>query len=275
MRRVPSVFCAVLVSLAAPAFAIDPGVSGLWYNPEQSGHRFETTVVAPSTAAVTWYTYNAIGRDSPSEAVSNSAAVSRAHPLQTRRASMTSASFVIPTCAPRECPAELLRLQRILLAMAESELGPRGSARPIKRPLFNADGPRLWYTPEPNAVRIELSRNAEEYWPTAIYEMAHEVVHLLDPVSGYTNCLEEGVAVEFALHAQIALASPRLLTPTDGAYREVLMMVRRLPWGALPTGRLMRDGSPLSAATVQSLRDTDPTIPTELAEALSEKCIPR
>lgn len=61
MKRVLLICCAVLVSLAAPASAINRGISGLWYNPAQPGHGFEITIVGPSTAAVTWYTYNASG----------------------------------------------------------------------------------------------------------------------------------------------------------------------------------------------------------------------
>ena len=40
------------------ASALDPAVSGLWYNPAQNGHGFEITVVAPGTATVTWYTFS-------------------------------------------------------------------------------------------------------------------------------------------------------------------------------------------------------------------------
>lgn len=43
------------------ASGIDRGVSGLWYNRSQTGHGFELTVVSPSSATVTWYTYNASG----------------------------------------------------------------------------------------------------------------------------------------------------------------------------------------------------------------------
>lgn len=60
-RRVVAAVSLWLLAAGAPASAIDRGVSGLWYNPSQSGHGFELTVVAPGTVAVTWYTYNANG----------------------------------------------------------------------------------------------------------------------------------------------------------------------------------------------------------------------
>lgn len=50
-----------LAGVSADAHAIDRGVSGLWYNRAQTGHGFDLTVVTPTTATVTWYTYNANG----------------------------------------------------------------------------------------------------------------------------------------------------------------------------------------------------------------------
>lgn len=60
-RRIATAVFSLLLAAGAPALAIDRGVSGLWYNPAQSGHGFELTVVEPATVAVTWYTYNANG----------------------------------------------------------------------------------------------------------------------------------------------------------------------------------------------------------------------
>lgn len=47
-----------LLAISSSAAALDPAVSGLWYNPAQNGHGFEITVVAPGTATVTWYTFS-------------------------------------------------------------------------------------------------------------------------------------------------------------------------------------------------------------------------
>lgn len=61
VQRVVSAATCALCAIAAPALALDRGVSGIWYNPAQAGHGFEITVVSPTSAAVTWYTYNADG----------------------------------------------------------------------------------------------------------------------------------------------------------------------------------------------------------------------
>jgi len=41
--------------------ALDRGLSGLWFNPAQSGHGFEFTVIGERSATVTWYTYTPQG----------------------------------------------------------------------------------------------------------------------------------------------------------------------------------------------------------------------
>lgn len=43
------------------AHAFDRALSGLWYNPAQSGHGFEVTAVDADTASVAWYTYDKQG----------------------------------------------------------------------------------------------------------------------------------------------------------------------------------------------------------------------
>lgn len=43
------------------AQAFDRALSGLWYNPAQSGHGFEVTAIDADTVSVAWYTYNRNG----------------------------------------------------------------------------------------------------------------------------------------------------------------------------------------------------------------------
>ena len=44
------------------AMAFDRSLSGLWYNPAQSGHGFEVTAIDADTASVAWYVYNKSGQ---------------------------------------------------------------------------------------------------------------------------------------------------------------------------------------------------------------------
>ena len=52
---------ALLLAGIGNAAAFDRALTGLWYNPAQSGHGFEVTAIDADTASVAWYTYNKSG----------------------------------------------------------------------------------------------------------------------------------------------------------------------------------------------------------------------
>ena len=89
----------------------------------------------------------------------------------------------LPQTSPRNDPVALWALQQNLLSIAEAALGARDTSKKIYRPGFTDDGPYIRNTPELDGAFAELSRHSESYWPTAVYEMAHETVHLLNPVA--------------------------------------------------------------------------------------------
>ena len=69
---------------------------------------------------------------------------------------------------------------------------------------FAATGPQTWYpgsgeTPPRKHVVVQLSPNSQLNFHCAIFELAHEVIHLLSPAwpKSATN-LEEGLAAHFA-----------------------------------------------------------------------------
>ena len=103
-----------------------------------------------------------------------------------------------PATNPVDDPAALWPLQLRLLDAAESLLGARDLSKKVYQPQFTDHGPNLRKTPNLNGAFVELSRTAETDWAEAVFEMAHETVHLLNPVAGNTNNLEEGVAVAFS-----------------------------------------------------------------------------
>ena len=59
MRK--ALLAGMMLAAASNASAFDRGLSGLWYNPAQSGHGFEVTAIDADTASVAWYTYNKSG----------------------------------------------------------------------------------------------------------------------------------------------------------------------------------------------------------------------
>ena len=144
--------------------------------------------------------------------------------------------------SPQDAPAALWALQQDLLALAEHLLGPRDRSKQICQPAFNDNGPLLCNTPDGDGAFAVLSPNAAGYWPTAIYEMAHETVHLLNPIAGETNFLEEGIAVAFSMHALEAYSLPPFETDL-ASYTEALKLVRALAPDVFSAGQRIRESA--------------------------------
>ena len=109
---------------------------------------------------------------------------------------------------PLNDPVGLWSLQLELMSTAEAVLGPRDSSKRIYQPQFTDNGPLLRNTPAMDGAYVELSRAGQSYWPTVAFEMAHETVHLLNPVAGDANNLEEGVAVAFFVTYSTVVRDP-------------------------------------------------------------------
>ena len=172
--------------------------------------------------------------------------------------------------SPQDAPAALWALQQELLALAEGLLGPRDRSKQIGQPVFNDDGPFLRNTPDGDGAFAVLSPNAAGYWPTAIYEMAHETVHLLNPVAGGTNFLEEGIAVAFSIHALEACGQPPFET-CETSYTEALNLVRALAPDVFAAGRRIREcAGALSKAARRDLESLFPTVDRAILCRLSQ-----
>ena len=111
--------------------------------------------------------------------------------------------------------------------MAESVLGPRDGSKKIYQPQFADDGPHVRNTPNLDGAFVELSHGGECYWPTIVYEMAHETVHLLNPIPGNTDNIEEGVAVELSLMVQQSY-DVVIQKPSMESYLYVIQLVGKL-----------------------------------------------
>ena len=104
---------------------------------------------------------------------------------------------------------------------------------------------------------VELNRSAECDWPEAVFEMAHETVHLLNPVLGDTNNFEEGIAVAFSLSVQPSYGIN--VSTSEQPYLDALQLASVLPAGPLEAGRRVRDSvGALSAVTQRDLRELFP-----------------
>ena len=161
---------------------------------------------------------------------------------------------------PGNDPVAMWALQQEILRLAEDVFGPRDSSKTIYQPTFADDGPQIRNTPHLDGAFAELSRNAEGYWPTAINELAHETVHLLNPKPGIGNWLSEGMAVAFSIYAQQQFGmEPQAIAMAS--YRRALALVSELPPNALVAGRSIReDCGSLDNATTEGLRVLFPEV---------------
>jgi hypothetical protein len=87
-----------------------------------------------------------------------------------------------------------------MLSKAEELYGRRDMDwTPIGVEFFAGDVPRIWFPGGRKHVAIRLTLAALNDLNEALWQLAHETVHVLGPVEGNTNNLEEGVATHFAL----------------------------------------------------------------------------
>lgn len=203
-------------------------------------------------------------------------------------------SLKLPSTVPVDDPEGLWELQLQLLEMAEEIFGPRDSSlrmyQPqidkeksqivlrgleLCRPRFTDDGPQVNF--DNKKVFAELSRCGERYWPTVLYELAHETIHLLNPVTlGTANYLEEGVCVAFSIEVQhkfdlgpdYCIQRPK----KNCKYAIALSLVNQLPEPVLCSASKLRNkAGSLSDVTVKDLRSLYPDIDEALAVALTCK----
>ena len=154
----------------------------------------------------------------------------------------------LPNTKPREDPENLKKFQSELLKMVQYILGPCDPSKEINlQPEFVDDDtrqPHTWMYPN-GAWGIKLSRNAECNWAEVIFQMAHEIVHLLNPVlKGCSNYLEEGIAVAFSYHVQQFYGIKveiKKSSPNTPKYQYALQLVQELPSGPLKAGGQIRE----------------------------------
>ena len=176
----------------------------------------------------------------------------------------------LPDTNPRDDPAGLWALQLELLSIAESILGPRDSSKKLYQPQFIGGVPHIFNTKNPDGVIVRLSRNGECYWPTVAFEMAHETVHLLNPIPGNANYLEEGVAVAFSLGVQSFYG---INVPISmKSYLYALQLVAMLPDGPLEAGSRVRERvGALTAVTERDLEELFPNVDRAVLSKLTEE----
>ena len=176
--------------------------------------------------------------------------------------------------APIDDPSSLWALQLELLAMAEALFGPRYPSYQLYQPQFYEEGPNLRFGLDQQGVWAEISCNGRFYWPTVVYELALETVHLLNPgLLGTANNLEEGVAVAFSLHAQTQYGVD-VQVPAIPSYVYAVRLVDKLPGDILSDAALIRrELGQLRKVTPQDSRRLFPGLDARIAHELTRKFI--
>jgi len=179
--------------------------------------------------------------------------------------------YKFPSKRPIESPEELGAWQMFLLSEAEKRFGKRDSSKKLCHPAFGKR-PIIRFTIDKIGVFAELSNNSKNYWPTAIYELAHETVHLLNPIVGDTNYLEEGVAVAFAIEMS-KITNHHIKPHSDQqSYLNAWTLAKQLPGDIYNSAKRIREYcGALGAAKPKDIEDLFPGIDKNLAKKLCKK----
>ena len=159
----------------------------------------------------------------------------------------------------------------ILLHQVEQIYGPRDLNYTLLGVEFNEQGPMLWYPGNRKHVSIILSAEAAHQPNRALWQLAHETVHLLSPTQSSAALIaEEGLATLFASRVSTEYSLGFSTDRQD--YREAEEAVSK--WlsefpSAISATRNLEPCMALWTAII--LKEACPGISDQLAERLCER----
>jgi len=172
----------------------------------------------------------------------------------------------------------LTRQLGLFLEKAEGLFGPRDKSFTLLGIEFY-DGPNRLSYPNPthNQIVIQLSKESRGNRDQALFQLAHETVHVLAPVDvGRSTVLEEGLATYFSLTAahfadpSYAQRSEATLTGKFQAYRDAFNDVRALlSVDPKVIGRIRKPNKLFTSITARRLREAAPHCSAEVANRLT------
>ena len=151
-----------------------------------------------------------------------------------------------------------------MLYLAEDLFGPRDLSYTPLGIEFIPDGPGGFFPRDRKHIIIRLGFDAATDMLQACYQLAHETVHVLAPVVGITNNLEEGVATYFSTYyMEVAMGMPNW-KPTLPSYKEVLGKVLPLFYMDKYCIRKLRSEQPeFTKMTEEQIHRTFPDLSAE------------
>jgi hypothetical protein len=148
---------------------------------------------------------------------------------------------------------------------------------PIGVEFFACSVPQIWFPGNRNHVAIRLTLFALNDLNEALWQLAHEIVHILGPVErGQANNLEEGVATHFALNithytdrSRVAIFR-QMVQQASSRYRSALQDCEALLQIDSNIIKKLRKQQPyLSRITAKQILDVLPNCDPTLAERLT------
>lgn len=156
-----------------------------------------------------------------------------------------------------------------LLLRAEAQFGARDKSFSILGVEFQDATPKIWFPGNCGHVVVQLSLAAMQDPTRALFQLAHECVHLLDPAGGRTNNLEEGVATHYALEfakTELGVA----YSTGDQKYDRVCILARQmLSIRSDSVRELRRLCGPLRSITAANILEVCPGIALGFAQDLA------
>ncbi len=160
--------------------------------------------------------------------------------------------LTLPDTEPQCDKVTMWSLQLELLTWAEALFGIRDPSRILCQPCFhNSERPEIQFTLDDSGAFAVLGCDAKRDWSYAVYQLAHETVHLLNPVK---------------------LGQANFLAPSSSKYGKALKLVDKLPEGAiLSARRIRREVGRFSAVSPEDLLKIypPPALDPAIANALT------
>lgn len=172
---------------------------------------------------------------------------------------------------PDQNPDLMWELQVKLDVCAQELFGKRNPDKLLFCPIFINDGPYVMNTRDGGYAALSL--NAAGYWPTAIYELAHETIHLLDPRLAYpsgkgANWFEEGLAVHFSLAVSKEIGDKSTKVNHE-KYKKANQLFNRIGGDLFQKSKEIRSRcGHFSDAEVSDILAVSPSLPPHIAKKL-------
>ena len=159
-----------------------------------------------------------------------------------------------------------------LLAEAETRYGARDPSFTILGFEFRDGVPQVWFPGNRKHVVIQLGAACLSDEPRAVFQLAHECVHLLHPIlAGTASVLEEGLATHYSIERVRAICNVTYSAGNPAHERAAALVDVLLASDPAGIRSLRARHSSLSAVTPDELAVIYPSLKVSSAEELCQR----